>query len=80
MSQPCPLEGFTPNARAHRLRGRPIRIWHGDRDETVPKRLTSDVFAQRSGAELVTVRGARHRIEDFAPVVEYLRAEAPVPA
>jgi pimeloyl-ACP methyl ester carboxylesterase len=79
LSQPRPLDGFTPNARAHRLRGRPIRIWHGDRDETVPKERTSDVFAAASGAQLVTVRGTGHRIVDYSPIVDYL-AHASTPA
>lgn len=58
-------EGFsayehTPNARAHRLRGKAIKIWHGDRDETVPKRRTTDIFAARSGAQVVTLKGVGH--------------------
>lgn len=51
---------FSPNARAAALRGRPIKIWHGDSDKLVPKHLTTDVFAPQCGAEVVTLRGVGH--------------------
>jgi pimeloyl-ACP methyl ester carboxylesterase len=55
-----PVHDFTPNARAEALRDREVKIWHGDSDKVVPKRLTSDVFAAKCGAELVTLPGVGH--------------------
>jgi pimeloyl-ACP methyl ester carboxylesterase len=55
-----PTQAFTPNARAATLKGRQIRIWHGDRDKLVPKHLTTDIFAAASGAEVVTLKGVGH--------------------
>lgn len=56
-----PRAQFTPNLRASSLRGRPIKIWHGDSDKLVPKPLTTDIFAAASGAEVVTLRGIGHQ-------------------
>jgi pimeloyl-ACP methyl ester carboxylesterase len=51
---------FTPNLRAAALRGKRIKIWHGDSDKLVPKSATTDVFASASGAEVVTLAGVGH--------------------
>ena len=55
-----PVLASTPNLRAASLRGRPIKIWHGDQDAVVPKQRTTDVFAAASGAEVVTLPGVGH--------------------
>ncbi|MDI4631661.1 alpha/beta hydrolase [Pelomonas sp. V22] len=64
----------TPNLRAARLRGRPIRIWHGDADTLVPKSSTTDVFAPAAGAEVVTIPGLGHTQVWIEAIGDWLRA------
>lgn len=69
-----PHHAFTPNERATRLRGQAIKIWHGDKDELVPKRLTSDIFAAASGAQLITLPGVGHQRVLLDDIPAFLRA------
>lgn len=55
-----PEQAFSPNLKASSLRGRPIKVWHGDSDKLVPKNLTTDVFAPQCGAEVITLPGVGH--------------------
>ena len=51
---------YTPNAKAAALDGVPICIWHGDSDTTVPKTLTTDIFAPLCHAWVKTLTGYGH--------------------
>ena len=53
-------KGFCPNERAGVLSGKDIRIWHNPKDDFIPKKKTTDVFASKCGAVVTNMESIGH--------------------
>lgn len=52
---------YSPNLKGAGLDGKPVCIWHGDSDLTVPKESSTDVFAPLCSAYVKTLENFGHQ-------------------
>jgi hypothetical protein len=58
------ISRYTPNSKAGGLVNVQGCIWHGDSDTTVPKILTTDIFAPQAHSYVKTLPGVGHQSPD----------------
>lgn len=67
------IDRYVPNGKASGASGVSGCIWHGDSDMTVPKELTTDVFAPQAHSWVKTISGFGHQMPSVGLMDEILQ-------